>query len=122
MMTSTTMNVRKVGTETAVIDIDGDVTSATESVLADAFNQASSGSTRAVLLNFSQMDYMNSAGIGLLVTLLIRAQRQGQRLLACGLSDHYRQIFQLTRLDEAIGIYGSEKDALKATAQSQRLK
>jgi len=54
---------------------------------------------------------MNSSGIGLLVTLLIRAQRQKQKLLACGLSEHYRQIFQLTRLDEAIGIYGTESEA-----------
>lgn len=55
---------------------------------------------------------MNSSGIGLLVTLLIRAQRQKQRLLAYGLSDHYRQIFELTQLDKAIGICPSEVDAL----------
>jgi anti-sigma B factor antagonist len=59
---------------------------------------------------------MNSTGIGLLVTLLIRAQRQEQRLLACGLSSHYKQIFDLTRLDEAIAIYDSETDALAAAA------
>ena len=46
---------------------------------------------------------MNSGGIGLLVTLLVRAQRQHQQVLAYGLSDHYRQIFELTRLDEAVG-------------------
>ena len=51
---------------------------------------------------------------GLLVTLLIRINRQKQRLLAYGLSDHYRQIFDLTRLDEAIGIYNGEVDALAA--------
>ena len=57
---------------------------------------------------------MNSGGIGLLVTLLVRAQRQRQRVLAYGLSDHYRQIFELTRLDEAIGIHDSEDEALAA--------
>ena len=45
---------------------------------------------------------MNSSGIGLLVTLLIRIQRQKQRLVAYGLTDHYIQIFELTRLNEAI--------------------
>jgi anti-sigma B factor antagonist len=45
---------------------------------------------------------------------LIRAQRQQQRLLACGLSDHYKQIFDLTRLNEAIGIYDTEAEALAA--------
>ena len=57
---------------------------------------------------------MNSSGIGLLVTLLIRIQRQKQRLLAFGLNEHYRQIFDLTQLDKAIGIYASEAAALAA--------
>ena len=50
----------------------------------------------------------------LLVTLLVRANRAKQRLLACGLNDHYRQIFELTRLDEAISIYANEAEALTA--------
>ena len=56
---------------------------------------------------------MNSSGIGLLVTFLIRANRQKQHLLAYGLSEHYRHIFELTRLDEAIGIYTTEAEALE---------
>jgi anti-sigma B factor antagonist len=107
-----TTSVRKVHEGVSIIDISGEVTGFSESVMTDAFNQASSESTRAVLLNFSDLDYMNSSGIGLLVTLLIRAQRQKQRLLACGLDDHYRQIFELTRLNEAISIYSSEDEAL----------
>ena len=55
---------------------------------------------------------MNSGGIGLLVTLLVRAQRAGGRLVATGLSDHYRQIFELTRLDEAIQIDDDEDAAV----------
>ena len=50
------------------------------------------------------------------MTLLVRANRQKQRLLAFGLTEHYRQIFQLTRLDEAIGIHGSESEAIAAAA------
>jgi anti-sigma B factor antagonist len=69
---------------------------------------------QAVILNFSGLEYMNSSGIGLLVTLLIRTQRQKQRLLAFGLNEHYRQIFDLTQLDKAIGIYASEAAALTA--------
>jgi anti-sigma B factor antagonist len=50
------------------------------------------------------------------VTLLIRAKRQNQRLVACGLSEHYQQIFQLTRLNEAITIFPGEAEALAALA------
>jgi anti-sigma B factor antagonist len=69
-----------------------------------------------VILNFTGLEYMNSSGIGLLVTLLVRANRNRQRLMAYGLTDHYRQIFELTRLDEAIGIHSDEAGALAAAA------
>ncbi len=72
----------------------------------------------AIVLNFTDLDYMNSGGIGLLVTLLVRAQRQRQRVLAFGLSDHYRQIFELTRLDEASPSTTTEDEALAAVAGS----
>ncbi len=109
-----TMDVRVIGPSTSIVDITGDITASCEDVLMDAYTQATSADTHAVILNFSGLEYMNSGGIGLLVTLLVRANRQKQRLLAYGLNDHYRQIFELTRLDEAIGIYPTEADALAA--------
>lgn len=109
-----TMNVRKVNGSVSVIDIAGEITGASEGALAEAYSEASANGAKTVVLNFSDLDYMNSSGIGLLVTTLIRAQRQGQSLLAYGLSDHYRQIFSLTRLDEAITIHDDEESALAA--------
>ncbi len=110
------MTVRKITDHTSVIDIEGEVTGFAENELMDAYTQATSAGAKAILLNFGQLEYMNSSGIGLLVTVLIRAQRQGQKLMACGLTEHYRQIFELTRLDDAIGIYGTEQEALAAAA------
>ena len=107
-----TTEVRKVSEAVSVVDIHGEVTGFGETVLMDAYLQASNGKTRAIVLNFSDLEYMNSSGIGLLVTLLIRAQRQKHSLLAFGLTDHYRQIFELTRLNEAIGIFNSEAEAV----------
>ena len=75
---------------------------------------------RAIVLNFEGLEYMNSSGIGLLVTLLIRVNREKQRLLTYGLSDHYQNIFQITRLDDAIGIYDSEEEAVRAGGGVER--
>jgi anti-sigma B factor antagonist len=115
---SVSMDVRKVGGHAAVVDIKGDVTSACEQVLMQVYDEASASGTRALVLNFSGLEYMNSGGIGTLVTLLVRANRQKQRLLAYGLTDHYRQIFELTRLDEAISIFDDEPSALAAVGAS----
>jgi anti-sigma B factor antagonist len=109
---ATTFEVREASEVARIIDIKGDITAQSEDVLMDAYGRASESGVKAIVLSFAGLDYMNSGGIGLLVTLLVRAQRQRQRVLAYGLSDHYRQIFELTRLDEAVGIHDSEDDAL----------
>lgn len=106
------MDVRHTGGQVAVVDIKGEVTAACEPVLMSAYEEASSAGAARVLLNFAGLEYMNSGGIGMLVTLLVRAGRQRQQLAACGLSEHYREIFELTRLDEAIAIYADEAAAL----------
>lgn len=109
-----TMDVRKPSSSTSILDVSGDITAESEGVLMDAYGQASDDSTKSMVLNFTGLEYMNSGGIGLLVTLLVRANRQKQKLIAFGLTDHYKQIFELTRLDEAIEIFGSEDEALSA--------
>ena len=109
------MNVRRINATTSIIDIQGEVSAFAENVLMQAYTEASTPTTRTLILNFSGLEYMNSSGIGLLVTLLIRANRQKQRLLSYGLSEHYQHIFEITRLSEAIGIYDTEGQALAAT-------
>ncbi|HMP43238.1 MAG TPA: STAS domain-containing protein [Roseiflexaceae bacterium] len=114
MVATTSITARPASAEAAVLDIRGDITGSSEPMLMSAYAEACGRRAKVILLNFAGLEYMNSGGIGLLVTLLIRARRANQRLLACGLSEHYRQIFELTRLNDAIGIYTDEEDALRA--------
>ncbi len=109
-----TFGVRTPGERASIIEIKGEITAAAENALMDAYSQAIAKGARSIVLNFAGLEYMNSSGIGLLVTLLVRANRQGQRLLATGLNEHYRHIFELTRLDEAIRLYDTESQALAA--------
>ena len=93
------MSVRVVTARTSVIDITGELNAVTESALMEACAQASTPTTRAIGLNFSDLDYMNGSGIGLLVRFLIRTDRQKQRMLAFGFSEHHRQLQQRGRDD-----------------------
>ncbi len=108
------MQVRQVSPVTSIIDIQGDVSAFAETVLMEAYAEANTPTTRTIILNFAGLEYMNSSGIGLIVTLLIRINRQKQHMSAYGLSDHYRHIFELTRLSDAIKIYDNESAALAA--------
>jgi len=108
------MNVRSINSAISMIEVHGEINSFAEAALTEAYNQAAESGARAILLNFEGLEYMNSSGIGLLVTLLVRAQRQKKILAALGLNDHYRQIFELTRLNEAIQLFNQETEAIKA--------
>lgn len=107
------MKVRRASSVASIIDVQGELTAFAEEVLMESYHQASEDGAKVVILNFEGLEYMNSSGIGLLVTLLIRVNREGRRLSTFGLSDHYRGIFQITRLDDAITIHDSEADAVK---------
>jgi anti-sigma B factor antagonist len=113
--TSIKMDVRKPSPTVGIVDIHGDMTAAAEDALMQAYGEANTPTTRTIILNFSDLDYMNSSGIGLLVTLLVRVNRQKQQLRAYGLSEHYVHIFELTRLNEAITICDTQEEAERNT-------
>ena len=83
-----------------------------------AYGEATAGSDAPVLLNFTDVDYINSTGIALIVGLLARARADGVRLCACGLSEHYREIFEITRLSDFTTIADNEDRALSAPGGS----
>lgn len=92
-------NVRK-ESDVAVIDLRGEINALADAALNAAYTQATSGSSKNVLLNFTQVDYINSTGIALIVGLLAQARKSGVKLLTCGLSEHYQEIFKITRLSD----------------------
>lgn len=107
-------NIRAIEPTISIIDIQGDINAAAEQALTNAYTQANVPGVRAIILNFAGLAYMNSSGIGLLVTLLVRIKKQKQHLLAYGLSEHYRRIFKITRLSDVIVLYNTEWEALSA--------
>ena len=96
----------------AIIDLHGEINAFAEDVLNKAYAEAESRRAEVILLNFSDVDYINSTGIALIVSLLARARKSKRRLLACGLSDHYVEVFQITRLVDFMSVFPDEKSAL----------
>jgi len=100
--------VRRDGGSVA-IELTGDVDGRAEAALENAYEEVAS--VDAVLLDFSGVSYINSTGIALIVGLLARARKNGQTLSARGLSRHYRQIFEITRLADFMTIVDEEDPA-----------
>jgi anti-anti-sigma factor len=95
-----------------VLDISGDLRGEAREDLETAYADAAARDPQAVVLNLTEVGYIDSTGIALLVGLLARARRDGRDLCAYGLSDHYREIFAITRLSEFIHVYDDEPSAV----------
>lgn len=64
-----------------------------------------------VLMDFSQVEHINSAGITILIGEAGRIRDRGAQLAAYGLSEHYRKIFLMVGLEEFI-LMGEDGDSL----------
>lgn len=102
----------------AIVDLHGEINAFAEDVLNTAYADAESREAEEILLNFSDVDYINSTGIALIVSLLARARKSKRRLLACGLSQHYVEIFQITRLVDFMSVFPDEASALSENPKS----
>lgn len=96
----------------AVIALHGDIDGGADATLQTAYDAATRQGAGPVLLNFGGVGYINSTGIALIVGLLARARKEHRQLLACGLSDHYREIFEITRLSDFMTTYADETAAV----------
>lgn len=105
-------HVRQHQPRVAVIELHGEINSFADETLSVAYAQAEEQKPQAILLNFSDVDYINSTGIALIVTLLAKARKAHIRLLTCGLSEHYIEIFNITRLADFMSVYPDETSAL----------
>lgn len=97
---------------TAIIDMSGVIDAAAEPGVNAATAEVIDGTTERILLNFAAVDYINSTGIALIVGILAQARKARLPLLTAGLSEHYQEIFRITRLADFMSIYPDEASAL----------
>lgn len=98
----------------AIIDLIGDVTTFAEEKINSAYRQVTAKGDRFILLNFRQNDYINSAGIAILIGIVTEVNQNGQKLAVSGLSPHFQKIFRMVGLAQYAEIYQTEEDALSA--------
>ena len=102
---------RRVG-DTAILDLSGEINSFADSVLNGAYTQAAQDDPATVILNFTDVTYINSTGIALIVGLLAQARKSHLKVIAYGLTEHYQRIFEITRLSDFMSIHSDEAESL----------
>ena len=96
----------------ATLDLSGEINRGADDGMASAYADAARSGVTMIILNFTDVGYINSTGIAVIVSLLGRARADGREVSAYGLTDHYKQLFDITRLSDFMHIYDDETTAL----------
>lgn len=95
-----------------ILDLHGEIDGFANPLLQQTFAGEIRQKPERVLLNFGDVDYINSTGIALIVALLAEARRSNTTVVAYGLSEHYLDIFRITRLVDFMNVSEDEAAAL----------
>jgi anti-anti-sigma factor len=104
---------------TITLALSGEIDSAAESQLDAGYQSARDAGAKTIVLDFGGATYINSSGIALIVSLLGQARGHGVAVQARGLSDHYREIFEITRLADFMTIIDNEQGAADGAEEAE---
>jgi anti-anti-sigma factor len=100
------------GSGLVTIDLAGEINAFAEDELNQVYAKAEDKNPEVIVLNFKRVTYINSTGIALIVGLLAKARKARRKMVVFGLSDHYVEIFEITRLADFMTIYPDESSVL----------
>ncbi len=86
-----------------------DITSST-SLKDDVLRHVQKG-RKNLILNLAQVDFINSSGLGTLVSILKEVKLAKGRLVLSNLASYVREIFEITQLSNIFEIFESEAEA-----------
>lgn len=101
----------------SVINLVGRIDASANEQLVSAYAAVVGEASEGLVLDFSNVEYMNSSGIALIISLISRAHQANRRLVAASLSDHFRHIFEITRLADYVTLVPDRAAALEMLIQ-----
>ena len=111
------INERVVG-DITILDLKGRFVEERGDDFRDTMNRLVKGGVRKVLLNFDEITYLDSAGLGMLVSKYITLNKRDGHLKLCKLHTRSFRVLDLTRLLSIIESFESETEAIASfTAQ-----
>lgn len=92
----------------------GDVDLNRSPALREQLKAVADKKTRRMIVDLSEVPYMDSSGVATLVEAMQLARRGGYTLLLCGLQDRVRSIFEIARLDTVFQVVTDVDAAMHA--------
>lgn len=100
--------------EKKIIHIDGRLDAASTPILEKKLTQLISDGHKFILMNFSKVDYLSSAGMRLLLSATKKLKAIGGKITFCNMSDDVMEIIKMAGFEKILNIYNNENEALEA--------
>ena len=97
-----------------VVEVDGQLIVGNRQELKQKVLDALEEGSKKFLIDFSKTGYIDSSGLGVLVSLSKKIRDEGGDLRLAGLNDDLKTLFELTKLDTLFAITDSAAEALAA--------
>ncbi|PID56302.1 anti-anti-sigma factor [candidate division KSB3 bacterium] len=98
----------------AIIDLRGDVTSFADEAINSSISSVDQEGFHKIVFNFTEVGYINSSGIAILIGIVTSLGNKGVMFKAYGLTSHFKKIFRMIGLTQYVKVLGSETEALAA--------
>ena len=102
------------GSGVTVVKVEGQMVVGNRQELKDLVFAALDKGDRRILIDFSQTGYIDSSGLGALVSISKRVREAGGELRLSGLNEDLRSLFELTKLDTLFAIAETPQQALSS--------
>jgi anti-sigma B factor antagonist len=99
--------------DVVVVDVNGQLIVGNRQELKQKVLEEVEGGGRKFLIDFTETGYIDSSGLGVLVSLSKKIREQGGELRLSSLNDDLRTLFELTKLDTLFRISDSRAEALQ---------
>ncbi|MDD2715336.1 MAG: STAS domain-containing protein [Candidatus Wallbacteria bacterium] len=109
------MNIEtKILNEVTVIKLIADeITPGDEKTLRQSFDHFAEQGLKKLVLNLENLSYLNSSILGLIIGFSKKIVENGGELIICNPTNFVKRILHITQIEDFIGIYGNESDAVK---------
>ncbi len=95
-----------------IVDLEGDFDSRSAGVAKDEIRSAIEEGNNRILVNLEGVEYIDSAGLGTLVSAVKTAREQSGNVWLAGLTSHVKMVVELTRLDRVFEVYETVDEAV----------
>ncbi|MFN3604232.1 MAG: STAS domain-containing protein [Leptonema sp. (in: bacteria)] len=105
---------RRQSGDVVILDVNGEIDLYNAPEIKDTINKLIEEKKYNVVINLDKVSYIDSSGIGALISSLSNLKKYQGGLKICNVSGSVRKVFELTKLTSFFEIYDSEQEAIAA--------